>query len=693
MVYGRLDVFWPDGKIETHDLTQPSVSVGRSAGCTIVLDTDTISRYHFSIINKDSQIFISDMDSANGTYVDGVLLRPNESRLLNGAEELQIGQMRMIYHAVTPELGIDDYEETQRVDRQDIGFIVEVTTPDLGIPPGSNVSIEVSITNVDTESRVFEVRMSGLPEGWGRVNRPELRIEPDETALVLANVKPIRVSSSRPGVYTATILIALRDEPEKAEDIRVPVQILAYNGFGMALASPMTAPDQPFRLHLHNQGSADLTVYVTAKSRDDMLDFHITNPEITLAPGQRTLVRGGVRIKQRRLFGMSQNHPFDVMVRSRDDAAFLAAVYGYFVEKPRLPRWTMFALGGALVALVLLVALLALLWPSPEPEILDFALSEQQIAQGDTLTLNWTVKNAERVVITIEDAEVATLSGEETSVAIPTGPYLGEIPVTLRVFNGDKMAFKILPVVVYEPLLIERFIVTPYPVFRNIEQTLTLSWEVKGTDRVHIRGVESILVEDAELLADYPPYHSLMLSVIPEDNFVVALYAEDAMNRSFEQSVNIDVINPECKIMSTAFDVMPLYAEDPLSLRVIDNPETLLGLDVIVNGRDESGQWVRGRVMGAEPFLVWWPVGGIASCGELFELDALRVIADSVVEIAPSPTPTDTPTNTPTPTASPTNTPTATHTPSPTPTRTATPTPTRRPTQTPRPTRTLQPTP
>jgi hypothetical protein len=30
---------------------------------------------------------------------------------------------------------------------------------------------------------------------------------------------------------------------------------------------------------------------------------------------------------------------FDVMVRSRDDAAFLAVVRGYYVEKPLLPPW------------------------------------------------------------------------------------------------------------------------------------------------------------------------------------------------------------------------------------------------------------------------------------------------------------------------------------------------------------------
>ena len=68
-VFGRFDVYFPDGRVETYSLEGDTVSVGRAEGNTIALDTDTISRYHFSVTNKDGVVNLTDLDSANGTYL------------------------------------------------------------------------------------------------------------------------------------------------------------------------------------------------------------------------------------------------------------------------------------------------------------------------------------------------------------------------------------------------------------------------------------------------------------------------------------------------------------------------------------------------------------------------------------------------------------------------------------------------
>ena len=77
-VFGRLDVFYPDGRVESYPLSGDTVSVGRAEGNTIALDTETISRYHFSITQKDGVVQLTDLDSANGTYIDGTQLNSND---------------------------------------------------------------------------------------------------------------------------------------------------------------------------------------------------------------------------------------------------------------------------------------------------------------------------------------------------------------------------------------------------------------------------------------------------------------------------------------------------------------------------------------------------------------------------------------------------------------------------------------
>jgi pSer/pThr/pTyr-binding forkhead associated (FHA) protein len=95
--YGRLDVYWPDGPIESFLLDKPEVALGRSSGNDIMLDTTTISRYHIRISHKDDQVSVTDLDSVNGTYVDGTRLPAQESRILKGGEEIQIGDLRAIF--------------------------------------------------------------------------------------------------------------------------------------------------------------------------------------------------------------------------------------------------------------------------------------------------------------------------------------------------------------------------------------------------------------------------------------------------------------------------------------------------------------------------------------------------------------------------------------------------------------------
>ena len=51
MPYGRIDVYWPDGPIESYQ-QQTDHAIGRSTGNDIVLDTTAISRYHITLTVK-----------------------------------------------------------------------------------------------------------------------------------------------------------------------------------------------------------------------------------------------------------------------------------------------------------------------------------------------------------------------------------------------------------------------------------------------------------------------------------------------------------------------------------------------------------------------------------------------------------------------------------------------------------------
>lgn len=48
------------------------MTVGRSAGCSIVLDEQYVSSVHTRLFARDDQVFVEDLGSTNGTWINGV---------------------------------------------------------------------------------------------------------------------------------------------------------------------------------------------------------------------------------------------------------------------------------------------------------------------------------------------------------------------------------------------------------------------------------------------------------------------------------------------------------------------------------------------------------------------------------------------------------------------------------------------
>ena len=58
-----------DRKGASYDLTD-EVTVGRASGCQVNLSDPTVSQLHARIFRRDNRIYIEDLGSSNGTYVN-----------------------------------------------------------------------------------------------------------------------------------------------------------------------------------------------------------------------------------------------------------------------------------------------------------------------------------------------------------------------------------------------------------------------------------------------------------------------------------------------------------------------------------------------------------------------------------------------------------------------------------------------
>lgn len=83
--------------LESKDLSQlTSAIIGRDPNAYLPLNHPTVSFRHAEIFKRDSQFYIRDLNSTNGTFVNGQRIR--ESPLKSG-DEIQIGPFRLVYDA------------------------------------------------------------------------------------------------------------------------------------------------------------------------------------------------------------------------------------------------------------------------------------------------------------------------------------------------------------------------------------------------------------------------------------------------------------------------------------------------------------------------------------------------------------------------------------------------------------------
>ncbi|HEX9967211.1 MAG TPA: FHA domain-containing protein [Solirubrobacterales bacterium] len=79
---------------ESFTIAEDRVSIGRSPDAGVFLDDVTVSRNHALLVRRRDSLYIDDLGSLNGTYVNR---RRIESHPLSDGDEIQIGKYKLSY--------------------------------------------------------------------------------------------------------------------------------------------------------------------------------------------------------------------------------------------------------------------------------------------------------------------------------------------------------------------------------------------------------------------------------------------------------------------------------------------------------------------------------------------------------------------------------------------------------------------
>ena len=79
---------------ESFAVDQERMSIGRTPDAPIFLDDVTVSRNHALLVRRRDGLYIDDLGSLNGTYVNRHRI---ESHLLEDGDEIQVGKFKLSY--------------------------------------------------------------------------------------------------------------------------------------------------------------------------------------------------------------------------------------------------------------------------------------------------------------------------------------------------------------------------------------------------------------------------------------------------------------------------------------------------------------------------------------------------------------------------------------------------------------------
>jgi len=106
----KLQIFLPDGSQTGHELAEEKITIGRLADNGLQIDIDSVSSHHAEITFENGAHHLHDLNSTNGTYVNGEQI---QDAILKHGDEVSFGAIECVFQSeVTPDQPLPEMLDT-----------------------------------------------------------------------------------------------------------------------------------------------------------------------------------------------------------------------------------------------------------------------------------------------------------------------------------------------------------------------------------------------------------------------------------------------------------------------------------------------------------------------------------------------------------------------------------------------------
>jgi len=411
---GRVLVMKPNGEVETHPFgTRKQLVIGRDASADIVLNDARVSRKHLQVSLANDKVEVIDLDSTNGTQLEGNRLLPGIPEQWKTSQALRIGdhwlkleltpESAPVAEGVVPVMTMAEAPVAAAAAPAASGLLITASVePDmLTVEPGQSAAVTVRIFNQQNQVDHFSVRAEGIPAAWLKTPQLPMRLAPGDVGTITVQIAPPRVASSTAGPINAALVVTSQVNPDKEQRLPLHLRVAPFSNLALALVPSNLTAAAPAHLVVENNGNHPEALQLSGSDPTGTLAIALPAAPLVVAPGTRSSTVMSVKSTVRRpLVGNVTNMPF--IVRAQSASERIQSVQGMVTIKPWLPAW---ALPVLMMLLVALAGGALFVWSAVRTqEAANATATAQVLAQGSAAVLSTAqVSETRTAQVVIED--------------------------------------------------------------------------------------------------------------------------------------------------------------------------------------------------------------------------------------------------------------------------------------------------
>lgn len=200
--------------------------IGRSDSCQLRPKSESISRKHCVIVQKDGRVLLLDLKSRNGTFINEKQLSPDKAKILKTGDKMRCGQLEF---EILIEVGIANSKqpEVQSI-KEAAGRITEQSTLD-------------SKESIDISSWLAEADQIDRPVPALGTDLETRQFSMEDTTSVNATQMDVDSASS-----VAPVAPAAEDKPKKFEK-RAPIKLPKQTSQGPSTVNTKEAASETLK--------------------------------------------------------------------------------------------------------------------------------------------------------------------------------------------------------------------------------------------------------------------------------------------------------------------------------------------------------------------------------------------------------------------------------------------------------------